>query len=215
MTKTGIHIPSWRAILESVAAGLVVTIFSVGCSTPASLPPKIAVGLDGLRNEAVSLRGQIEKTVGSLNELMSKPQADLSPQFQSYTHELGILEDRIEKARQQRGATETAVKEQFMTWDENLKQLHNEATRAGAAERREETDATYSDIKQKIVTLRNEANPFLNDLKDIRQYLKSDLTKEGLRTIEPTSDRVFDQKDSIINRLDEVIQSLDTAMKSR
>lgn len=215
MIKSGMNVPSLRAILASSAAGLVVTMFSVGCSTPASLPPKIAVGLDGLRNEAVSLRGQIEKTVGALNELMSKPQADLSPQFQSYTHELGILEDRIEKARQQRGATETAVKEQFMAWDENIKQLHNEATRAGAAERREETDATYSDIKQKIVTLRNEANPFLNDLKDIRQYLKSDLTKEGLRTIEPTSDRVFDQKDSIINRLDEVIQSLDTAMKSR
>ena len=91
MIKSGMNVSSWRAILASVAAGLVVAMVSVGCSTPASLPPKIAVGLDGLRNEAVSLRGQIEKTVGALKELMSKPQADLSPQFQSYTHELGIL----------------------------------------------------------------------------------------------------------------------------
>ncbi|MCW5784505.1 MAG: DUF2959 family protein [Nitrospirales bacterium] len=215
MIKSGMNVPSWRAILASSAAGLVVTMFSVGCSTPASLPPKIAVGLDGLRNEAVSLRGQIEKTVGALNELMSKPQADLSPQFQSYTHELGILQDRIEKARQQRGATDTVVKEQFMAWDESLKQLHNEATREGAAERRADTDETYSGIKEKIVTLRNEANPFLNDLKDVRQYLNSDLTKEGLSTIEPTANRVFEQKDNIINRLDEVIQSLDTAIKSQ
>ncbi len=214
MIRSGTNVSSWRTIRASVAVGIIVAMVSVGCSTSASLPPKIAVGLDGLRNEAVSLRGQIEKTVGALNELMSKPQADLSPQFQSYTHELGILEDRIEKARQQRGDTDTAVKEQFMAWDENLKLLHNEATRAGAAERRAATDATYSGIKQKIVALRNEANPFLNDLKDIRQYLKSDLSKEGLHTMEPTAQRIFDQKDGIIKRLDEVIQALDSAIKS-
>ena len=101
-----------------------------------------------------------------------------------------------------------------MAWDESLKQLHNEATRASAMERRAATDETYSGIKQKIVALRNEANPFLNDLKDIRQYLKSDLSKEGFSTIEPTAQRVFDQRDGIIKRLDEVIQSLDTAIKS-
>ena len=215
MGKSGMNVPSWRSTLASLAIGFIIPMLSIGCSTSASLPPNIAVGLEGLRNEAVALRGQIEKTVGSLHELMSKPQADLSPQFQSYTHELGILEDRIERARQQRGATETVVKDQFMAWDESLKQLHNEATRASAMERRAATDETYSGIKQKIVALRNEANPFLNDLKDIRQYLKSDLSKEGLSTIEPTAQRVFDQRDGIIKRLDEVIQSLDTAIKSR
>jgi hypothetical protein len=215
MIKSGMNVPSWRAILTGVVVAIVGAMFLVGCSTSAPLPPNIAVGLDGLRNEGISLRGQIEKTVGALNELTSKPQEDLSPQFQSYTHELGILEDRIERARQQRGATDSVVKDQFMAWDENLKQLHNEATRAGAAERRAATDATYSGIKQKIVALRNEANPFINDLKDIRQYLKSDLSKEGLRTMEPTTQRVFDHKDGIIKRLDEVIQALDSAIKSR
>lgn len=215
MMKRGTNVSAWRAILTSIAILIVVAMFSGGCSTSAPLPPKIAVGLDGLRNEAITLRGQIEKTVGALHELISKPQADLSPQFQSYTHELGILEDRIERTRQQRGATDEAVKDQFMAWDENLKQLHNEATRAGAAERRAATDATYSGIKQKIVVLRNEANPFLNDLQDLRQYLKSDLSKEGLRTMEPTAQRVFDHKNDIIKRLDEVIQALDNAIKSR
>ena len=88
-----------------------------------------------------------------------------------------------------------------------------EATRASAAERRAATDATYSGIKQKIAELRKEATPFLTDLKDIRQYLKSDLSKEGLRTMEPTAQRVFDQKDNIIKRLDDVIQGLDGAIK--
>jgi hypothetical protein len=161
----------------------------------------------------VSLRGQIEKTVGALNELMTKPQADLAPQYQSYAHELGILEAKVEQARQQRTSTDALVKDQFMAWDENLKELRSEAARTSAAERRAATDATYSGIKQKVGEVRKAWTPFITDLQDIRQYLKGDLSKEGLRTIEPTAQRVFDQKPDIIKRLDAVIQGLDSAIK--
>ncbi len=214
MMKKGLNVSSWRSMLANVPFGIVVSMLSVGCSTTASLPPNIAMGLEGLRTEGVSLRGQVEKTVGALNELMSKPQADLSTQYQSYTHELGILEDKLGQAREQRAATETVVREQFMAWDENLKKLKNEQTRASAAERRTATDATYSAIQQKIAELKKEWSPFITDLQDIRQYLKSDLSKEGLEAMKPTSQRVFDQKDSVIKRVDEVIQSLDSALKS-
>ncbi len=64
MSKSGMNVPSWRAILTSVVVAIVGAMFLFGCSTSASLPPKIAVGLDGLRNEAISLRGQIEKPLG-------------------------------------------------------------------------------------------------------------------------------------------------------
>jgi hypothetical protein len=215
MIKRGMNVPSWRSILASVAVGIVVSMLLVGCSTTASLPPNIAMGLEGLRNEGVSLRGQVEKTVGALNEMMSKPQADLSPQYQSYTHELGILENKLAQAREQRTATQTVVREQFMSWDENLKKLKNEQTQASAAERRAATEATYSAIQQKIVELKKEWTPFNTDLNDIRQYLKSDLSKEGLQAMKPTAQRVFDQKDSVIKRLDEVIQTLDNAIKDR
>jgi hypothetical protein len=209
MIKSGRNVSLWRSILASVAVG----VLSVGCSTTASLPPNIAAGLDGLRNEGVGLRGQVEKTVGALNELMSKPQVDLSPQYQSYTHELGILEAKVAQAQQQRASTDAVLRDQFMAWDENLKQLQSEAARTSAAERRAATDATYSGIKQKIGEARKAWTPFITDLKDVRQYLKGDLSKEGLRTIQPTAQRVFDQKPDVIKRLDAVIQGLDSAIK--
>lgn len=196
-----------------LAAGTMGAILLVGCSTPASLPPKVAAGLDGLRTEGVTVRGQIQKTVGTLKELMAKPQPDLSPQYQSFSHELGVLENRVDLARQQRTATETVVKDQFMAWDENLSQLKNEESRAQASSRRSATDASYSDIQQKIAVLRNESTPFFTDLRDIRQYLKGDLSKEGLETMKPTAQRVFDQEPSIIKRLDDVIEALNNAMK--
>ena len=213
MFNKGNNVPSWISILPAMALGIVLPMLSVGCSTTASLPPHIAVGLDGLRNEAVSLRGQVEKTVGALKEMMAKPQADLSPQYQSFTHELGILEAKLDEARQQRAATETVVKDQFMAWDESLKQLQNEESRQRAAERRSATEATYSGIQRKIAELKKEWTPFITDLKDTRQYLKSDLSKEGLYAMEPTAERIFDQQSTVIKRLDEVIEAMDVAIK--
>jgi hypothetical protein len=100
-----------------------------------------------------------------------------------------------------------------MAWDENLKQLQSEEARTSAAERRAATGATYSGINQKIAELKKEWTPFVTDLRDVRQYLKSDLSKEGLRTIEPTAQRVFDRKPELIKRVDDVIQGLDSAIK--
>lgn len=196
--------------LISVAVG---TMLLVGCSTSGSLPPKIAAGLDGLRTEGVTLRGQIQKTTGTLKELMSNPQADLTPQYNSFTHELGMLENRIGDAKQQRAATESAVKNQFTAWDENLKKLKSQESRQQAAARRSATDATYSGIKQNIDELRKEADPFMTDLRDIRQYLKGDLSKEGLETMKPTADRVFHREPFVIRHLDNVIEGLNNAMK--
>jgi DUF2959 family protein len=208
--STGKAFKNGTAGLVSMAVGAMLL---VGCSTSGSLPPKIAAGLDGLRTEGVTLRGQFQKTTGTLKELMSNPQSDLTPQYNSFTHELGILENRIGDAKQQRAETETAVKNQFTAWDENLKQLKNEESRQQAAARRSATDATYSDIKQKIAELRKEATPFMTDLRDIRQYLKGDLSKEGLETMKPTADRVFNREAFVIRHLDNVIEGLNNAMK--
>jgi hypothetical protein len=197
----------------SLAAGTIGAILLVGCSTSGSLPPKIAAGLDGLRTEGVTVRGQIQKTIGTLKELMSKPQSDLTPQYQSFSHELGVLEDRIGVAKRQRAATESVVRDQFMAWDENLKQLKNEESRQQAAVRRSATDATYSDIQQKIAQLRKESIPFMTDLRDIRQYLNGDLSKEGVETMKPTAERAFNREAFVIRHLDDVIEALNNAMK--
>lgn len=195
-----------------LVAGLVFTLLTVGCSTPTAVPPSVAVGLDGLRTEAVSLRGQIEKTLVTLKDMMSKSQADLSPQYQSYTHELGILEAKVEEARQQRTATDTVVKDQFMAWDQDLKRMQNQESRQRVAERQAATKAVYSDIQKKVADLKKAWTPFLTDLQDIREYLKGDLSKEGLHTIEPTAERVFEQQEDVMNRLDEVVEAMNAAM---
>jgi hypothetical protein len=193
---------------------MVVTMLFAGCSsTPAPLPPKVAAGLNDLHTKGVLLKGQIDKTVGALKELTSKPQADPSAQFELFSQELGILEGKVEKAVQQRTAMETVVEDQFLAWEENLKQLRDEELRSKAADRRAATEATYSEIQQKLAELRTVWGPFMADLTDIRQYLNDDLTKVGLQNITPIVNRIYKRKPIVIERLDAALETLNNAVE--
>jgi hypothetical protein len=204
----------FNTIRASLGAGMVVTMLLAGCSsTPAPLPPKVAAGLKDLHNEGVLLKGQIDKTVEALKDLTSKPQADPLAQFERFSQELGILEGKVEQAVQQRTAMETVVEDQFLTWEENLKQLRDEELRARAADRRAATEATYSEIQQKLVELRTVWGPFMADLTDIRQYLNDDLTKVGLQNITPTAKRIYERKRIVIERLDAALETLNNAVE--
>ena len=208
----------WRTVFSTVraslSAGMVVTMLFAGCSsTPAPLPPKVAAGLNDLHTKGVLLKGQIDKTVGALKELTSKPQADPSSQFELFSQELGILEGKVEKAVQQRTAMETVVEDQFLAWEENLKQLRDEELRSKAADRRAATEATYSEIQQKLAELRTVWGPFMADLTDIRQYLNDDLTKVGLQNITPTVNRIYERKPIVIKRLDAALETLNNAVE--
>jgi len=203
----------FNPVTTRLAAGMAVTILLAACSTPASLPPKVAAGLKGLHTEGVSVKGQVEKTVGALKDLMSKPQKDYSPQFKRFSQEFDVLEAKVEKAVQQRTTTETVVEEQFLTWEENLKKLRDEELRARAGDRRAATEATYSEIQQSMAELRRVWGPFMSDLTDTRQYLKDDLTKEGIEIISPTAERIFKQKPTVMKRLDAAIEKLNKAIE--
>ena len=144
---------------------------------------------------------------------MSKPPADYSSQFERFSDELGILEAKVEQAVQKRTAMETVVEDQFLTWEENLKQLRDEELRARAADRRAATEATYSEIQQKLAELRTVWGPFMADLTDIRQYLNDDLTKVGLQNVTPTVKRVYERKPLVIKRLDAAIETLNNAVE--
>jgi uncharacterized phage infection (PIP) family protein YhgE len=188
-------------------------LLPLGCGgSPEPLPPKVASGLDTLRNEAVALKGQIEKVTVALSDLMEKPQADLTPQSSSYSQELAILEGRLERAQAQRQVADRMVNEQFATWDQQLGQLQSEESKEMAAERRTATAETFAGIQQQIDQLRESFAPFLTDLKDIRQYLKGDLSPKGLETMKPTAERVFGSQGQIHGMLDGIIASITAAI---
>lgn len=203
----------FHPLIHTLAVGMVVTILLGGCSTPASLPPNVAAGLKDLQMEGVSVKGQIEKTVMALKDLMANPKKDMTPQFTRFSQEFDALEAKVEKAAEQRATTETTIEEQFLTWEENLKKLRDEELRGRAAERRAATEATYSEIQQKLTALKKVGGPFMADLTDTRRYLNDDLTKEGIEIIRPTAERVFDRKSTVMEHLDATLETLHKAIE--
>jgi hypothetical protein len=189
-------------------------VLPVGCgSDPQPLPPKVASGLEGLRGEAIALKGQIEKVTAALADLMEKPQADLRPQTSSFNQELAILEGRLERAQAQRQVADSMVLEQFATWDSQLDRLESEEAKEVAAERREATAQTFDGIQMRIGALREKFAPFFTDLRDVRQYLKGDLSLQGLETMKPVAQRVLDAQGGILGGLDGVVAAITAAIE--
>ncbi|MBK9386707.1 MAG: hypothetical protein IPN34_17980 [Planctomycetes bacterium] len=185
----------------------------IGCgSDPQPLPPKVATGLDGLRNEAIALKGQIEKVTAALSDLVMKPQADLQPQSFSFAQELAGLEGRLERSQAQRQVAGNMVLEQFAFWDSQLDKLESEEAKEVAAERRAATAETFDGIQMKIEALREKFTPFFTDLRDVRQYLKGDLSLQGLQTMKPVAERVLAAQGDILSGLDGVVASITAAI---
>ena len=104
------------------------------------------------------------------------------------------------------------VGQQFAAWDTQLDRLQSEESRELAAERRSNTAATYDAIQERIGKLREQWQPFITDLRDIRQYLKGDLSPKGLATMKPTAERVDDQQHVVVAILDELIARIGQAL---
>ena len=160
------------------------------------------------------MRGQTDKTVAALSDLVTKPRGHLPTQYETYSRELGALLESMESAREEKAATREVVDEYFRDWDEKLKTLKSEEMRKAAQTRRTQSGASFTTIRAKMAKLKEVEGPFITDLKDINQYLSTDLTRDGVRTIEDIVRRSIDQSGIVLSRLDDVIARIDMTLKA-
>jgi hypothetical protein len=82
--------------------------------------------------------------------------------------------------------------------------VQNEDIRARSAERREAITASFSKIQSEYSEVRDEFKPLLSDLRDIRTVLTTDLSMDGLKSIEDTVEDVVDESDDVKESLHEL-----------
>ena len=199
----------------SSCGGVLFALFLVaGCASRVSVPPEVTNDLAALRSVAQRADSQIERTVAALKDLVTKPQQDLKPQYDTFSYELAALQRVEESATSQRNATDTEVAAYFDKWDERIKALESEDMRELGTERRAEGMQSFKELQGKIDLLRSAYQPFAKDLRDINSYLASDLTMDGLKGIKPVTSRAIEAESVILERLSEVVTQLDSLMKT-
>ena len=193
-------------------------ILSSGCASSGyDKGNQTAQNIQTAANRIAALPAQIDKTVASLNDLVSKPQADLRPQFKQFTANLSEVESAAKDIGAARRTMGEKSKEFFATWDAQLAQINNEDIKARSEARKKDVADKMEAIKRSYTEAEVAFRPFMNSLKDVQKYLSVDLTPGGVAAIKDTVTKANQDAAKLgeeITQLAEQFKALGLAMSS-
>jgi hypothetical protein len=176
-----------------IPSGLLAAVLSLavaGCSSPGyQKGEKTAQGLKDTAGLINALSGQIDTTLASMNTLMSKPQPDLKPQFETFSSDVSNLESSGKSIAEARRAMGAKSKEFFDKWDQDLATINNEDIKSRSEERKQEVKKNLNAVRMSYTQAAQDFVPFLKNLQDLRTALSVDLTPGGLNALKPTADK--------------------------
>jgi outer membrane murein-binding lipoprotein Lpp len=161
-----------------------------GCSSPGyQKGEQTAQGLKDTASLINGLQGQIDSTLASMNTLMSKPQPDLKPQFETFSSDVSALESSGKSIGEARRAMGAKGKEFFAKWDEEAAKINNEDIKSRSEDRKQEVKKNLTAVRLSYTQAARDFMPFLKNLQDLRTALSVDLTAGGLNSLKPTADK--------------------------
>lgn len=159
----------------------------------------------------------IDQTLANLNDLVTNPNPDLRKQsaaFSSSLNDLGSIAKDVSCKADEMKAQGAAY---FAKWDKESARMQNEDIRHRSQERKQEVAANFARISQQYDETKTLFQPFMSDLRDVQNYLNTDLTAGGLAAIKDVAAKsasdAIPLKESM-GRLSEAFKSLSLSMST-
>jgi hypothetical protein len=171
---------------SSLAFGILAAtcLLFAGCTTTGY--KKAAVTSVSLQEAAVDIDTSLpamDAVLLSLSDLMDKPGASLTPQFQVYTAALANLESLEKDVGKHAATMDTQGQAYFKNWDAQLTKIQNDNLQTRSSNRRNVMSARFDKAKANYGEATAELAPVLSNLRDIRTALATDLTTSGVNSI--------------------------------
>lgn len=168
------------------------------------------------RIESAALR--LDSALAALDQLIQHPAQDLRPQFSQLSTEVKAAEslpsaiDAADRDMQSNGDA------YFETWDKELTTIQNEFILAKSRVRKLEVLTQFNDARRHCAEVRTKLAPVLNDLKDVRNFLETDLTAGGRTAISDEAARLAREASPVresVTQLVAELRALSAATSSR
>jgi phage host-nuclease inhibitor protein Gam len=183
-------------ILNLLTLGAALAI--AGCASSGyQKGTKTAENIQATANQIGAVPAKIDATLAALNELVTKPQADLVPQFKAFSTQLAGLTTEAQDIAAARRNMAANGKDFFAKWDEQLALIQNEDIKARSQSRKTEVAQKLQAIKRSYAEAEMAFKPFLADLKDVQKYLSVDLTVGGVATLKDTAAKATQEAESL------------------
>jgi chromosome segregation ATPase len=131
---------------------------------------------------------QVDAMLASLEEL-TRAQGDLRPAFKKFSDTLDDTEKLAARTRKTGQTLREKESEYFAEWEKQSAEISDPQIKAATQARQGEVRTKLTSLGQTGKAAGDAYNPFISNMKDIRNYLSNDLTTSGIKRLEPTIEK--------------------------
>jgi hypothetical protein len=179
-------------------------------ATPAAASLAAAEGLDDFRSELAAGQRQIDKTLASLDQLTDPNQGDLRGAYDRYCDDLARLGEHAANVKNEADAMRSARDAYFAKWEAKAAATDNPTIRASAEARRERLREANQKIVSASADVRDAYQPFMKDLQDIKKFLATDLSKDGVAYVNNAAQKVRADGPVVKEKIGTLVKTLDS-----
>ena len=173
--------------LTHLAVAALVGLTVVGCaSTGVKRQEQTVASVADTRKEMVDIRGQIDRTLTSLNALVNAAPADLRKTYDRYARDVDAMRKEATALDKHANNMERQTGDYLAGWQRAQSEIQNPELRDISGQRRELMTSSFQRIQDAFREARREVTPFLTRLEDIRSAAGNDLTAVGVAAIAQT-----------------------------
>lgn len=162
-----------------------------------------------VRSDMVDLKALVNQSAANLDSLVNKPQPELKPQYQAFSGTVSQMDKLSEKVRNRAADMRTKRDEYLTQWRLQTATMQNKQLKEISQERIAELNKEFDEMTEQGTKARKVFDPYLAEMKDINQYLSSDLTQGGLKAIKDVADKTIKSKAGVVEEFNALIKSLD------
>ncbi len=201
-----------KSVFPVIAAFFVILsqlTLLAGCATSGyKQADKTGVGIAGFRKEVVGLKKSVDSAMVNLSGVTQAAATDPRKAFEAFNKSVDQVEKARSRASKRAAEVKTAGAAYFKTWEAQLATISNEEIRLIAEQRKAEWMEIFSKFGPMLEEAKNDFDPFLANLRDLRSFLSQDLTVSGVDAansiIEQTRNDGIELQGALDNLIDEL-----------
>lgn len=170
---------SWVGVI------VVVAVSVAGCaSTPVE---RKEASLVDLHDSMVAIRGQIDKTLASLNGLTSASPDRLPATYQQFAKDTDKIAEQAATVDEESRQLQTRSAEWLAGWRKSQTEVQDPELKALSERRHAQALERIQNIDRSLAEAREAFAPFVANLQDIKQVVGNDLTPNGVAAVSGTA----------------------------
>jgi hypothetical protein len=160
----------------------------VGCaSTPVERKDATSSSMVEVRDSMVATRGQIDKTLASLNGLMGAPPDRLRDAYQQYAKDADKIAQQAATVDKESRLMRQRSDQWLMGWQKSQGDVSNPELKALSERRRAEALQRFQSMEASLAVAREEFAPFVANLQDVKKVVGNDLTPNSVAAVSATA----------------------------